>query len=170
MKFNRSKFNIKSSQSNKISANVNIIFNSVVKNNQKEIYISKISINRDFNTSIDFFIEKKATGENIKVEINSKSISSNLIYLENISSEIDIYSSAIASQLGEEYLEIKGINVVAGDVIEINMSDLTVFKNDVNVLDLVNSDFFDLLSGVNDIQIEVEGEFEVVAFWKDRWL
>lgn len=83
-------------------------------------------------------------------------------------------ASAVASMLGEEYIEFVGITLRPGEQLEIDTCALTATINGRNVMHLLShdGDFFDFFPGANEIEIEATGAGSVAVdtFWKDKWL
>lgn len=83
-------------------------------------------------------------------------------------------ASAVASMLGQEYIELNGITLRPGEQLEIDTCALTATINGQNVMHLLSrdGDFFDFFPGANEIEIEATGAGAVAVdtFWKDRWL
>lgn len=88
--------------------------------------------------------------------------------------EIVYDASAVASMLGEEYIELVGVTLRPGEQLEIDTCALTATINGQNVMHLLSNDgdFFDFFPGANVIEIEATGAGAVAVdtFWKDKWL
>ena len=111
---------------------------------------------------------------NADMEINSRALSTNLMYASEATGDMSIDAFGVGSLLGEDYVEIAGLVLKPGQEVEIDMCNLTVTVNGENAMHLMSTDgdFFDFLIGDNDIEIEALGAngVQIDTYWKDKWL
>ena len=81
-------------------------------------------------------------------------------------------SGEALSTYGSVTLELKGVNMVSGDMLIIDTEHMTVTLNGQSVVDKITdaSAFFKLEPGDNDIIVEGASRADVRILWKDRWL
>lgn len=179
--FNNSKFNLNSFNTS-TSAEASIVgasaFDYEIKIGQVLIEKSADKVNSyfDYETSANFYtnIEIK---DKLSAELNyqSSAILTSEISIGNIpESEIVYEAKAMASLVGEEYIEIAGFTLRPGQEIIIDTCELTATIDGENAIHLLtpDGDFFDFLPGQNDIEVTAIGgdNISIDTYWKDRWL
>lgn len=174
MKFNRGKFNRKSDASTAVIASTTFDIGALIR---------QVSITH-FAKPSDTEFEITASGNgtlrkysDIQAGIVIDAKSGSIVKIFNIGqlkSDIDFNSEAIGSNIGEEFIALDNIVLRPGEELIINTCDLTATINGENAISslTVGSDFFDFLSGDNDVIISGENSngLTVDVYWKDRWL
>lgn len=174
MKFNLGKYNVGETRKSSITANSDFYFDSNLSGYILERYQEKVNIAIEYETEIKGVVEIPTIPFSIEINYDTKAMASNFVYSEKCESSMDYDAYAIGAMIGEEYLEIKGIELEPGAEVEIDMCDLTVTVNGENAIHLLatDCDFFDFLPGVNEVNIVARGSdsMEIRIYWKDRWL
>lgn len=89
--------------------------------------------------------------------------------------DISFGTSSTSVVAGESVITLQGINIRPGDELIINTCDMTVTVNGQNAMQYftVDSDFFSLLQGFNDVIYKdnaVSRDIFLDVIWKDRWI
>lgn len=172
--FNRATFNRKSSSIIKPTGNSNIKI-SVVKAKYKinKHIINKIRADIKITSKGQYIVIKKAVKTYSELNVLIVKATGTKLISATGKSNITFNAKAIGNIYGEEYLELKNLNLKPGEEIIIDMCDLTVTKNGMNAIDLIeiDSDFFDFFPNINEITIKADmSKLAINTFWKDRWL
>lgn len=175
MKFNLNKFNIASTKPAGIVGNSLIELDTEIKNVQKKMFSIKLDAECQIDAAIESSVLKKYFNGSTSFSLDSKSNSGIKIYnFEKLNSDIEILSNAVGSNIGEEFISLENITLKPGQELIINTCDLTATVNGENAISNlgVGSDFFDFISGANEITISGTNSngITVNVFWKDRWL
>nr|WLJ26176.1 MAG: distal tail protein [Firmicutes phage HS17] len=173
-KFNVGKFNVKSSEIASVNGNSDLVLESNISKFLVDKYISKVEASIELDSESNFYIRIMGVKSNADMEINSRALSTNLMYASEATGDMSIDAFGVGSLLGEDYVEIKGLVLKPGQEVEIDMCNLTVTVNGENAMHLMSTDgdFFDFLIGDNDIEIEAVGAngVQIDTYWKDKWL
>lgn len=174
MKFNRGSFNRKHSQSTTITATALVELNSDVRDVNLTQFASDLETELELTARSLSTLRKYSKGD---AEFMLGANSSSTIKMFNIGmldSDVEVMADALGSTLGEEFIALEGIVLRPGEEMVINTCDLTATINGENAISslTVGSDFFDFLSGDNDVIISGENSrgMTVDVYWKDRWL
>ncbi|QAT43435.1 phage distal tail protein [Aminipila luticellarii] len=84
-------------------------------------------------------------------------------------------TAASQTLTGEASINLTGITLKPGDELIINTCDMSITLNGESVMEYMdaNSEFFNLLSGLNTLEYTDGSEERTASFdviWKDRWL
>lgn len=173
-KFNVGKFNVKNSEVASVNANSDLILGSNLSKFLVDKYISEAEVSIELDAKSNLHIRIMGIESNADMEMESKALSSNLVYASEATGDMYIDAYGVGSLLGEDYVEIAGIVLKPGQEVEIDMCNLTVTVNGENAMHLMSTDgdFFDFLIGDNDIEIEAVGAngVQIDTYWKDKWL
>lgn len=173
-KFNVGKFNVKNSEVASVNGNSNLVLESNISKFLIDKYMPKAETSIELDAKANLYIRIMGIESNADMEMNSKALSSNLIYASKTTGDMFIDAYGVGSLLGEDYVEIAGLVLKPGQEVEIDMCNLTVTVNGENAMHLMSTDgdFFDLLIGDNDIEIEAVGAngVQIDTYWKDKWL
>lgn len=174
MKFNRSSFNRKSGQSEIVRATATVELVSDVRDVDITQYAAGLEASFEFDTLSYGLLKKYSKGDaEFMIGANSKS-TIKMFNIGALDSDVEIMADALGSTLGEEFIVLEGIVLRPGEEMVINTCDLTATINGENAISslTVGSDFFDFLSGDNDVIISGENSqgMTVDVYWKDRWL
>lgn len=173
-KFNVGKFNVKNSEIASVNANSDLVLGSNLSKFLVDKYISEAEVSIELDAKANFYIKIMGVKSNADMEINSRALSTNLMYASEATGDMSIDAFGVGSLLGEDYVEIKGLVLKPGQEVEIDMCNLTVTVNGENAMHLMSTDgdFFDFLIGDNDIEIEAIGAngVQIDTYWKDKWL
>lgn len=173
-KFNVGKFNVKSSEIASVNGNSDLVLESNISKFLVDKYISEAEVSIELDAKANFYIKIMGVKSNADMEINSRALSTNLMYASEATGDMSIDAFGVGSLLGEDYVEIKGLVLKPGQEVEIDMCNLTVTVNGENAMHLMSTDgdFFDFLIGDNDIEIEAIGAtgVQIDTYWKDKWL
>lgn len=173
-KFNVGKFNVKNSEIASVNGNSNLVLESKISKFLVDKYISKAEASIELDSKANLHIRITGIESNVDMEMNSKALSSNLVYASEAIGDMSINAYGVGSLLGEDYVEIAGLVLKPGQEVEIDMCNLTVTVNGENAMHLMSTDgdFFDFLIGDNDIEIEAVGAngVQIDTYWKDKWL
>lgn len=173
-KFNVGKFNIKNSEVASVNANSDLILGSNLSKFLVDKYISEAEVSIELDAKANLYIRIMGIESNADMEMESKALSSNLVYASEATGDMSIDAYGVGSLLGEDYVEIAGLVLKPGQEVEIDMCNLTVTVNGENAMHLMSTDgdFFDFLIGDNDIEIEAVGAngVQIDTYWKDKWL
>lgn len=175
VKFGTGKFNVKSGSSTSITGKSGV----EVGGRCKDVLVKKFVTAQ---TKMPVTMQAKSTFTNIipripdpvEIAVNAKALESLFIFSSNAFGDVFVDAEALSALMGQNYIEIRNVNLEPGEELEINMCDLTVTKNGENALHLManDGDFFDLLAGDNNIDVEAAGAEAVTvdSYWKDKWL
>nr|WLJ26237.1 MAG: distal tail protein [Firmicutes phage HS16] len=173
-KFNVGKFNVKSSEIASVNGNSDLVLESNISKFLVDKYISEAEVSIELDAKANFYIKIMGVKSNADMEINSRALSTNLMYASEATGDMSIDAFGVGSLLGEDYVEIAGLVLKPGQEVEIDMCNLTVTVNGENAMHLMSTDgdFFDFLIGDNDIEIEALGAngVQIDTYWKDKWL
>ncbi|MFR6448261.1 MAG: phage distal tail protein [Peptoniphilus grossensis] len=173
-KFNVGKFNIKNSEITAVNGNSDLVLESNISKFLVDKYISEAEVSIELDAKANFYIKIMGVKSNADMEINSRALSTNLMYASEATGDMSIDAFGVGSLLGEDYVEIAGLVLKPGQEVEIDMCNLTVTVNGENAMHLMSTDgdFFDFLIGDNDIEIEAVGAngVQIDTYWKDKWL
>lgn len=174
MKFNRGSFNRKSSQSTTITATALVELSSDVRDVSITQYAADLEAYFEIESE-SLSTLRKYSGGNAEFMLGANSDSTVKTFnIGTLDSDIEITSDALGSNIGEEFIALEGIVLRPGEELVINTCDLTATINGENAISslTVGSDFFDFLSGDNDVIISGENSrgMTVDVYWKDRWL
>ena len=173
-KFNVGKFNVKNSEIASVNGNSDLVLESKISKFLVDKYISEAEVSIELDAKANFYIKIMGVKSNADMEINSRALSTNLMYASEATGDMSIDAFGVGSLLGEDYVEIKGLVLKPGQEVEIDMCNLTVTVNGENAMHLMSTDgdFFDFLIGDNDIEIEAVGAngVQIDTYWKDKWL
>lgn len=174
-KFNRDKFNIKSSDNLSITGTADVNYLAGLQDFLVQKEIENLAAGIAYNSSATGYVEKKLDKSvQAAFDFYAQALATIVVPLEDLSADIAYEAQATSSFLGEEYLEIKGFALKPGQEIEINTCELTATINGQNAIHLLteDGDFFDFLPGQNEIKIDAigAGSVSVDTYWKDRWL
>lgn len=173
-KFNVGKFNVKNSEVASVNANSDLVLGSNLSTFLVDKYISEAEASIELDAKANLYIRIMGIESNADMEMESKALSSNLVYASEATGDMSIDAYGVGSLLGEDYVEIKGLVLKPGQEVEIDMCNLTVTVNGENAMHLMSTDgdFFDFLIGDNDIEIEAIGSngVQIDTYWKDKWL
>lgn len=173
-KFNVGKFNVKNSEIASVNANSDLVLGSNLSKFLVDKYISEAEVSIELDAKANLYIRIMGIESNADMEMESKALSSNLVYASEATGDMSIDAYGVGSLLGEDYVEIKGLVLKPGQEVEIDMCNLTVTVNGENAMHLMSTDgdFFDFLIGDNDIEIEAVGAngVQIDTYWKDKWL
>ena len=173
-KFNVGKFNVKNSEIASVNGNSDLVLESNISKFLVDKYISEAEVSIELDAKANFYIKIMGVKSNADMEINSRALSTNLMYASEATGDMSIDAFGVGSLLGEDYVEIKGLVLKPGQEVEIDMCNLTVTVNGENAMHLMSTDgdFFDFLIGDNDIEIEAIGAngVQIDTYWKDKWL
>ncbi|WP_277220731.1 phage distal tail protein [Peptoniphilus vaginalis] len=173
-KFNVGKFNVKNSEIASVNGNSDLVLESNISKFLVDKYISEAEASIELDAKANFYIKIMGVKSNADMEINSRALSTNLMYASEATGDMSIDAFGVGSLLGEDYVEIKGLVLKPGQEVEIDMCNLTVTVNGENAMHLMSTDgdFFDFLIGDNDIEIEAIGAngVQIDTYWKDKWL
>lgn len=173
-KFNVGKFNVKNSEIASVNANSDLVLGSNLSKFLVDKYISEAEVSIELDAKANLYIRIMGIESNADMEMESKALSSNLVYASEATGDLSIDAYGVGSLLGEDYVEIKGLVLKPGQEVEIDMCNLTVTVNGENAMHLMSTDgdFFDFLIGDNDIEIEAVGAngVQIDTYWKDKWL
>lgn len=173
-KFNVGKFNVKNSEIASVNGNSDLVLESKISKFLVDKYISEAEVYIELDAKANFYIKIMGVKSNADMEINSRALSTNLMYASEATGDMSIDAFGVGSLLGEDYVEIKGLVLKPGQEVEIDMCNLTVTVNGENAMHLMSTDgdFFDFLIGDNDIEIEAIGAngVQIDTYWKDKWL
>lgn len=173
-KFNVGKFNVKNSEVASVNANSDLILGSNLSKFLVDKYISEAEVSIELDAKANLYIRIMGIESNADMEMESKALSSNLVYASEATGDMSIDAYGVGSLLGEDYVEIAGLVLKPGQEVEIDMCNLTVTVNGENAMHLMSTDgdFFDFLIGDNDIEIEAVGAngVQIDTYWKDKWL
>lgn len=173
-KFNVGKFNVKNSEIASVNGNSNLVLESNISKFLVDKYMSKAEASIELDAKANLYIRIMGIESNADMEMNSKALSSNLVYASEAIGDLTIDAYGVGSLLGEDYVEIAGLVLKPGQEVEIDMCNLTVTVNGENAMHLMSTDgdFFDFLVGDNDIEIEAVGAngVQIDTYWKDKWL
>ena len=173
-KFNVGKFNVKNSEVASVNANSDLVLGSNLSKFLVDKYISEAEVSIELDAKANLYIRIMGIESNADMEMESKALSSNLVYASEATGDMSIDAYGVGSLLGEDYVEIKGLVLKPGQEVEIDMCNLTVTVNGENAMHLMSTDgdFFDFLIGDNDIEIEAVGAngVQIDTYWKDKWL
>ncbi len=173
-KFNVGKFNVKNSEIASVNGNSDLVLESNISKFLVDKYISEAEVSIELDAKANFYIKIMGVKSNADMEINSRALSTNLMYASESTGDMSIDAFGVGSLLGEDYVEIKGLVLKPGQEVEIDMCNLTVTVNGENAMHLMSTDgdFFDFLIGDNDIEIEAIGAngVQIDTYWKDKWL
>lgn len=173
-KFNVGKFNVKNSEIASVNANSDLVLGSNLSKFLVDKYISEAEVSIELDAKANLYIRIMGIESNADMEMESKALSSNLVYASEATGDMSIDAYGVGSLLGEDYVEIAGLVLKPGQEVEIDMCNLTVTVNGENAMHLMSTDgdFFDFLIGDNDIEIEAVGAngVQIDTYWKDRWL
>lgn len=172
--FNRTAFNRKSSNIIKPtgSSNIKVIISKAEYKVNKHI-IDKVKVNINMSAKGQYKVIKKAPRGYSKLTVLVPKATGTKVVSGAGKSVIVFSAKGIGNIYGEEYFELKNLNLKPGEEIIIDMCELTVTKNGVNAINLieVDSDFFDFLPNLNEINVEANtSKLAINTFWKDRWL
>lgn len=173
--YNLGKFNVKKRGNISLTANSDINFSASIDKVLLQKEVQKVEAVINYEAEAKGMIEKRFNEKlNLQINYYATALSTSILSIENIISEINYNAEAVSSLLGEEYIEIKGFVLKPGQEIEINTCDLTATINGENAIHLLteDGDFFDFLPGENDIKIDAAGaeSVSIDTYWKDRWL
>lgn len=173
--YNLGKFNVKKRGNISLTANSDINFSASIDKVLLQKEVQKVEAVINYEAEAKGMIEKRFNKIlNLQINYYATALSTSIVSIENIISEINYNAEAVSSLLGEEYIEIKGFVLKPGQEIEINTCDLTATINGENAIHLLteDGDFFDFLPGENDIKIDAAGaeSVSIDTYWKDRWL
>lgn len=119
-------------------------------------------------------VNKWAESADTEINYDASIVYSTITKPGPVTLDVVFDASAVASMLGEEYIELVGITLRPGEQLEIDTCALTATINGQNVMHLLSNDgdFFDFFPGANVIEIEATGAGAVAVdtFWKDKWL
>lgn len=174
MKFNRSSFNRKSGQSEIVRATATVELLSDVRDISLTQYAADLEASFELDT-ISYGLLRKYSKGNAEFMIGANSSSTiKMFNIGTLDSDVEIAADALGSTLGEEFIALENIVLRPGEELVINTCDLTATINGENAISslTVGSDFFDFLSGDNDVIISGENSrgMTVDVYWKDRWL
>lgn len=173
-KFNVGKFNVKNSDIASVNANSDLVLGSNLSKFLVDKYISEAEVSIELDAKANLYIRIMGIESNADMEMESKALSSNLVYASEATGDMSIDAYGVGSLLGEDYVEIAGLVLKPGQEVEIDMCNLTVTVNGENAMHLMSTDgdFFDFLIGDNDIEIEAVGAngVQIDTYWKDKWL
>ena len=173
-KFNVGKFNVKNSETASVNGNSDLVLESNISKFLVDKYISEAEVSIELDAKANFYIKIMGVESNADMEMNSRALSTNLMYASEATGDMSIDAFGVGSLLGEDYVEIKGLVLKPGQEVEIDMCNLTVTVNGENAMHLMSTDgdFFDFLIGDNDIEIEAVGAngVQIDTYWKDKWL
>lgn len=173
-KFNVGKFNVKNSEVASVNANSDLVLGSNLSTFLVDKYISEAEASIELDAKANLYIRIMGIESNADMEMESKALSSNLVYASEATGDMSIDAYGVGSLLGEDYVEIAGLVLKPGQEVEIDMCNLTVTVNGENAMHLMSTDgdFFDFLIGDNDIEIEAVGAngVQIDTYWKDKWL
>lgn len=173
-KFNVGKFNVKNLEVASVNANSDLILGSNLSKFLVDKYISEAEVSIELDAKANLYIRIMGIESNADMEMESKALSSNLVYASEATGDMSIDAYGVGSLLGEDYVEIAGLVLKPGQEVEIDMCNLTVTVNGENAMHLMSTDgdFFDFLIGDNDIEIEAVGAngVQIDTYWKDKWL
>ncbi len=173
-KFNVGKFNVKNSEIASVNGNSDLVLESNISKFLVDKYISEAEVSIELDAKANFYIKIMGVESNADMEMNSRALSTNLMYASEATGDMSIDAYGVGSLLGEDYVEIKGLVLKPGQEVEIDMCNLTVTVNGENAMHLMSTDgdFFDFLIGDNDIEIEAVGAngVQIDTYWKDKWL
>lgn len=173
-KFNVGKFNVKNSEIASVNANSDLVLGSNLSKFLVDKYISEAEVSIELDAKANLYIRIMGIESNADMEMESKALSSNLVYASEATGDMSIDAYGVGSLLGEDYVEIKGLVLKPGQEVEIDMCNLTVTVNGENAMHLMSTDgdFFDFLIGDNDIEIEAVGAngVQIDTYWKNKWL
>lgn len=174
MKFNRGSFNRKNSHSTTITATALVELNSDVRDVSLTQFASDLETSFEIDTVSYSLLRKYSKGDaEFMIGANSSS-TIKMFNIDKLGSDVEITADALGSTLGEEFIALEGIVLRPGEEMVINTCDLTATINGENAISslTVGSDFFDFLSGDNDVIISGENSqgMTVDVYWKDRWL
>lgn len=173
-KFNVGKFNVKNSEVASVNANSDLVLGSNLSKFLVDKYISEAEVSIELDAKANLYIRIMGIESNADMEMESKALSSNLVYASEATGDMSIDAYGVGSLLGEDYVEIAGLILKPGQEVEIDMCNLTVTVNGENAMHLMSTDgdFFDFLIGDNDIEIEAVGAngVQIDTYWKDKWL
>lgn len=172
--FNRAAFNRKSSGNIKPTghSSIKVIVAKAEYKVNKHV-INKVYSNIKVSATGQFKVIKKAPRGHSKLTfLVQKALGGKKVFATG-KSNIVVTAKAIGNIYGEEYFELRNLNLKPGEEIIIDMCELTVTKNGVNAVNLieVDSDFFDFFPNINEINVEANtSKLAISTFWKDRWL
>ena len=174
MKFNRGSFNRKHSQSTTITATALVELGSEIRGVSIAQYASDLEAELELTAQSLSTLRKHSKGDaEFMLGANSDS-TIKMFNIGKLDSEMEITADALGSTLGEEFIALEGIVLRPNEELVINTCDLTATINGENAISslTVGSDFFDFLSGDNDVIISGENSrgMTVDVYWKDRWL
>ena len=173
-KFNLGKFNVSSESASSITGYTEFGFESSVKSVVVEKHIEVSQSNINYESIATAIAEKFGVTDETNIDFDTTLFGSVFVFSENGTSDVTFESAAIGSLLGEEYVELSGFVLLPGQEIEINLCDLTATVDGENAIHLLSNDgdFFELMPGLNDIEIQTNAGtyYQVDTFWKDRWL
>lgn len=119
-------------------------------------------------------VNKWAESSDTEIAYDTSIAYSTITKPDPVTLDVVFDASAMASMLGEEYIELVGVTLRPGEQLEIDTCALTATINGQNVMHLLSNDgdFFDFFPGANVIEIEATGAGAVAVdtFWKDKWL
>lgn len=137
-------------------------------------YSGRVTSSITCNAQLVPRVNKWAESADTEVAYDTSITYSTITKPDPITLDVVFDASAVASMLGEEYIELSGITLRPGEQLEIDTCALTATINGQNVMHLLSNDgdFFDFFPGANVIEIEATGAGAVAVdtFWKDKWL
>ena len=174
MRFNRGKFNRKGDASTAVIASSLFEIGASIRQVNITHFAEPSDITFEITVSGNSTLRKYSDIQaGIVIDAKSGSIVK-IFNIGQLKSDIDFNSEAIGSNIGEEFIALEGIVLRPGEELVINTCDLTATINGENAISslTVGSDFFDFLSGDNDVIISGENSrgMTVDVYWKDRWL
>lgn len=137
-------------------------------------YSGRVSSPVVFTSQLVPRVNKWAESADTEVAYDTSIVYSTITKPSPVALDVVFDASAVASMLGEEYIELVGITLRPGEQLEIDTCALTATINGQNVMHLLSNDgdFFDFFPGANVIEVEATGAGAVAVdtFWKDKWL
>ena len=139
-----------------------------------EQYSGRVSSPIVFGSQLVPHVHKWAELADTEIAYDTSIVYSTITKPDPVTLDVVFDASAVASMLGEEYIELVGVTLRPGEQLEIDTCALTATINGQNVMHLLSNDgdFFDFFPGANVIEIEATGAGAVAVdtFWKDKWL
>lgn len=137
-------------------------------------YSGRVSSPVVFDAQLVPHVHKWAKSADTEIAYDTSIVYSTITKPDPVTLDVVFDASAVASMLGEEYIELVGVTLRPGEQLEIDTCALTATINGQNVMHLLSrdGDFFDFFPGANEIEIEATGAGAVAVdtFWKDKWL